>query len=247
VPAYELYVVGDARILGDLTISDRFYCIDSSQTHQLQGKVKVLGSAGGGGFIGTRGPNGQYNCRFSSLSTNFDHGFITARDASGASQASMYVNSSGKGVVSADVKNFHVPHPDDPNLEIWYACPEGPEAAIYHRGTARLVNGRATVSLPRHFAVLASAEGITVQVTPLTLDSNGLGVVRKAVDRIVVGELGGGTGSYAFDYVVMANRKAYEDYQVIRDPRAPDYDRPAEPDKPVADVRKVEPREGGAR
>jgi len=47
--------------------------------------------------------------------------------------------------------------------------------------------------------------------------------------------------------VVMANRKAYEDYKVIRDPRAPDYDRPAEPDKPVGDVRQAEPREGGAR
>ena len=44
----------------------------------------------------------------------------------------------------------------------------------------------------------------------------GLAAVEKRNDRVIVSELGNGTGSYDFSYTIMAVRKGYEDYQVIR-------------------------------
>jgi hypothetical protein len=128
----------------------------------------------------------------------------------------MYVDHAGAGVIAAEVKSFCVPYPHDPSTDIWYACVEGPEAAMYLRGTGQLVDGRATIELPEHFRVLALAEGMTVHLTPLSLDSKGLAVARKSLDGIDVGELNGGRGSYQFDWEVKAIRRAHQDFKVTR-------------------------------
>ena len=100
----------------------------------------------------------------------------------------------------ADIKNFRVPHPSQPDTDIVYACVEGPEAAVYVRGTAHLVNGEAVISLPDHFGSVASPEGMTVQVTPLSADSLGLAIVTKRLSGIEAKELHRGTGNYEFDW-----------------------------------------------
>jgi len=122
----------------------------------------------------------------------------------------------GNGVMFADDKNFRAPNPADPATDIWYCCPEGPEAAMYVRGIGRLINGRATIELPDHFRNLASEPGMTVQLTPRSLDSKGLATAKVSLDGIEVGELHGGTGNYEFDWRVEAVRKGWEDYKVIR-------------------------------
>jgi hypothetical protein len=105
---------------------------------------------------------------------------------------------------------------DDPSRDIWYGCIEGPELAMYVRGTARLVNGRARIELPDHFRKLADEQGMTVQLTPLSPDSKGLCVVRKGLDGIEVAELLNGRGNYEFDWEVKAVRKEHRDFQVYR-------------------------------
>lgn len=122
----------------------------------------------------------------------------------------------GVGEVYADRKNVRVPNPADATTDIWYCCPEGPDAAIYVRGTARLVAGAAHVILPEHFRLLAVETGMTVQVTPLSVDSKGLAITSKRLSGIEVRELAGGAGDYEFDWRVEAVRKGHEDYQVIR-------------------------------
>jgi len=109
-----------------------------------------------------------------------------------------------------------VPNPSDKNTEIWYACLEGPEAAAYLRGTGHLVNGQAVVTYESHFVSVASPEGLTIQLTPLSADSKGLAVVKKNNDGFVVAELNGGKGNYDFDFMAIAVRKGHEDYRVIR-------------------------------
>jgi hypothetical protein len=104
----------------------------------------------------------------------------------------------------------------DPSRDIWYGCIEGPELAMYVRGTARLVNGRARIELPDHFRKLADEQGMTVQLTPLSPDSKGLCVVRKGLDGIEVAELLNGRGNYEFDWEVKAVRKEHRDFQVYR-------------------------------
>ncbi len=122
----------------------------------------------------------------------------------------------GRAAIVGDVKNFRAPNPADPTTDIWYCCPEGPEAAMYIRGTGHLVNGRAHVTLPDHFRNLAAEAGMTVQLTPLSADSKGLAVTVKRLSGIEVAELAGGRGDYEFDWRVEAVRKGYETYQVIR-------------------------------
>ena len=214
----------------------------SDPTHKLtvQGDIKHINSSGqtlcfiaegtdGSGNISTYGPNGNLNIWLKSHSQHADYGLIEVADNNGTIQAGMYVNNEGEGRVWADIKNFRMSNPNEPGTEIWYACPEGPEAAAYVRGTAHLTNGKAEIVLADHFKAVASPDGITVQLTPLSAESKGLAVVKKGLDQLVVRELDNGNGTYDFDFLVMAVRKGYEDYQVIR---------------PVSEVQPAEGHEG---
>lgn len=122
----------------------------------------------------------------------------------------------GSGSVSADVKNFVQPDPDNEERDIVYACVEGPEAAAYIRGTARLINGVAKVVLPRHFQNVSVSEGMTIQLTPSSADSEGLAVVSRSLTGFEVRELRRGHGTYEFDWEVKAVRRGFTDYQVYR-------------------------------
>jgi len=160
-----------------------------------------------------------------------NNGAVLVTDAAGAAQgadakAGMFVDDAGRGVVRADLaevvevladlKSFRVPHPTQPGKEIVYACIEGPEAAVYVRGTGQLVKGQASIPLPDHFVIVANPASMTAQVTPLSADSLGLAVVAKEPTGIVVKELHGGAGNYDFDWEVKCVRKGYEDYQATR-------------------------------
>jgi len=120
-----------------------------------------------------------------------------------------------QGSVVVDIKNFSMPNPNQPGTNIVYASIEGPEAAAYIRGTVHLISGTATIILPDHFIAVASESSVTVQLTPLSADSQGLAVVSKRLTGIVIKELFKGTGTYDVDYLVTAVRKGYENYQVI--------------------------------
>jgi hypothetical protein len=122
------------------------------------------------------------------------------------------------GLVFGLLKSFRVPDPTDPSRLIQYSAIEGPEAAIYVRGTGQLVNGRALVEMPEHFAAMASSESMTVSVTPRSSHSRGLAVVDVSPMAIEVAELSFGSGTYDFDYTVFAVRAGFEDYEVYGDP-----------------------------
>ena len=143
-------------------------------------------------------------------------GFLYVQDPNGSTQVGMDVDTGNVGTVFADTKNFRVPNPEDPKTDIWYACVEGPEAAAYLRGTARLENGRAFVQFPQHFKSVAVSKGMTVQLTARSVDTYGLAVLESSVDGISVGELQRGKGNFEFDWEVKAVRKGHENYEVIR-------------------------------
>jgi hypothetical protein len=188
------------------------------QSQRLNGDLlsRLWMDSNGAGSFGVHGPNGEKNFSVTSRSGYANHGHAYVCDSSGNPKAGMYVDSSGDGVVYADTKNFRMVNPNQPDTEIWYACIEGPEAAAYLRGTARLENGRASISFPDHFQAVATAEGMTVQLTPRSAKSRGLAVEEQSLEGIEVRELWNGTGSYEFHYTVMAVRQSYEDYRVIR-------------------------------
>ncbi len=173
------------------------------------------------GVIKTYGTNNSENVSIHAMLEDPRRGGLTINDEDSEWAVSMGVilDAFGSPVGYLAVrggKAFVVPDPDDPTRDIWYGCIEGPELAMYVRGTARLVNGRARIELPDHFRKLADEQGMTVQLTPRSGESKGLAAVRVSLDGIEVVELLNGRGNYEFDWRVEAVRKEFRDYQVYR-------------------------------
>lgn len=168
-----------------------------------------------------RGPNG--NGRLSVLSSaGTTIAEVTSEPVSNAGRVSV-ANSLGlttaglngaTGEVFGTTKSFIVPDPDRQDRMIRYTSLEGPEAAIYVRGSARLINGRAKVRLPDHFFSLALPSSITVSLTSRSADSQGLAATKVDGRWVKVVELKKGRGNYRFDYQVHAVRKGFEDHPV---------------------------------
>jgi hypothetical protein len=164
------------------------------------------------GSIATWGPSGKVNVWLTHPSGLADVGWVGVFDRNGNYQAALGVRSDGKGYVEADIKNFVIAHPGRPGFHIMYSSLEGPEVAMYTRGVVRLEHGSATVTLPEHFTALAVPGTLTLQLTPGSFSSVGVGFEIGQDGRIEVRELGGGTGSYDVHYVVHAVRKGHEDF-----------------------------------
>jgi hypothetical protein len=182
----------------------------------VRGRLVLNSTVEGTGLIESFSPAGLIVTSLTHVGGFPGHGFITVGRPGNDRAGRMYVGSDNISRVEANVKNFREINPADPALDIVYACIEGPEAAMYVRGTGQLTSGRAVITLPDHFKALASANGITVQLTPLSANSKGLAVVRKSLDGIEVQELLSGSGQYEFDWEVKAVRKRHENYRVIQ-------------------------------
>ncbi len=161
--------------------------------------------------------NGSASVIVTASGTKPGHGAIYVADAKSTTKAGIHIDASGRGVLFADIKNFVTDHPTEPGKEIVYASLEGPEAAIYKRGTTRLINGEATIEFPKHFSVMLARQDMTVVLTPLSAESKGLAVIEKNVNGIKVKELHQSKGNYEFDWEVKGVRKGYEDFEVVRD------------------------------
>lgn len=131
--------------------------------------------------------------------------------------AAIYVDENDGATVTANLKAFKMPHPEQPGKEIRYASIEGPEAAAYERGTAKLENGTAFIPFSNHFSLVINSKTMTVNLTPLSANTLGLAVIEKTDKGIRVKELMNGTGNFEFDWEAKAVRKGYEGFKVIRD------------------------------
>lgn len=145
-----------------------------------------------------------------------NRGMVAVSDNNNTRRAGMFVNDLNQGVLFADIKNFCIDHPNNPEQQIWYASLEGPEAAAYIRGTAQLNNGSCFVEFPDHFKAIANPEGMTVSLTPMSADTYGLAVIEKTEEGILVKELMNKTGNFKFDWEVKAVRRGHEQFEVIR-------------------------------
>lgn len=97
-----------------------------------------------------------------------------------------------------------VPHRDG-SMRLLYSM-ESPESWFEDFGRARLIRGRARVTLARDFAAVVRTADYHVFLTPQG-DSRGLYVRRKTRTGFEVREQQGGTHSLAFSYRVVARRK----------------------------------------
>lgn len=180
-------------------------------------ELRPAGNGSNDAFAGFRRSNGQFGALVAGFNGGVRYGLGVVNNAGSTAIGVLYVDhSTDQAHLVAAVKNFVEPNPRDASTDIYYASLEGPEAAMYIRGTGLLEGGRAVISLPAHFSDLASSQGITVQVTPLTADSLGLAVVAKSTTGFEVRELMRGTSTYEFDWEVKAVRMQHLDYEVVR-------------------------------
>jgi hypothetical protein len=70
-------------------------------------------------------------------------------------------------IIAKGTKKFEIDHPTRPGKKLVHAAIEGPEAAVYYRGEARLVDGQTVISLPEYFEALTAPQGRTITLTNL--------------------------------------------------------------------------------
>ncbi|NND31903.1 MAG: hypothetical protein HKN76_04875 [Saprospiraceae bacterium] len=168
------------------------------------------------GTSSTYGANGQINTTAGTFAGDADGGALITYDQTGNTGAYVWTKNDGTSQVGADQFVMTTSPPGRADQLAAFSAPVGGEAAAYDRGTATLVNGEATVICPEHFGWVADENSMTVTITPLSADSQGIAVIEKSNGGFKVKELNGGTGNYSFDYLVMCKRKGLEEYEVVR-------------------------------
>jgi hypothetical protein len=117
-------------------------------------------------------------------------------------------------------KNFVQPHPTDDTKKIVYVAAEAGEALTMARGVSRTENGRATVRLPDHFALVTSEDApLTVQLTVEGAPAL-VYVVSKSKEAIEVKMKDSDFSEFrdvTFDYFVQGVRDGFEDHVAIQD------------------------------
>ncbi|MEL6699612.1 MAG: hypothetical protein AAFP89_25460 [Bacteroidota bacterium] len=163
-----------------------------------------------------KGSNGSLNFGVGNPSNNPNNGYFAAYDANGVPRLGGFVGANGDGIIWGTHKYFVINHPNKQDSVIVYGCLEGPELAIYERGTAQLVDGKAFVPLSEESSLLGNPSTMTVMTSPLSASSKSLAVIEKTSAGFYVEELNNGHGSYDFDWEMKMVRKGEEDFAQVR-------------------------------
>ncbi|MDR3013001.1 MAG: hypothetical protein LBU70_07310 [Chitinispirillales bacterium] len=120
------------------------------------------------------------------------------------------------GDIYGRTKFFVHPHPTNDTKVIRYITVESGEALTVVRGTAKTVNGEATIKLPEHFSLVTSAmEPVTVILTPIGAPA--LLYTRQASKDEIVVAIGNDFRDVEFAYQVTGIRDGFENQTVIMD------------------------------
>jgi len=173
----------------------------------------------GTGVYGEGNVGGRFECL-----TNGNSALIATAAHSGGyfedtydSYSYAYVAYSTYKIMGNGSVDFVQNHPYESDRVIVYAAPEGDEVATYTRGTARLDNGEARVSLGETFAWVTSPDvGLTAHVTPRG-QCEGLFVESLTTTDMVVRELRDGRSDVVFDYIVYGLRNGFEQVSVVQE------------------------------
>jgi hypothetical protein len=174
------------------------------------GSIDALGTFVANGMIGgTRGGKGAY-----------------IRDRVGDNGVSFEWDGATLHFYVEDVlvKNFIIPHPTDRDRYLVHTTLEGPENAVFYRGTARLHRGSAEVMLPSYFEAATRGAGRTVLLTPkfVAMDEPISALAASPVrgGAFVVRAIEGNNPEQAFDWEVKAVRADAPD--LVAEPRRDD-------------------------
>jgi hypothetical protein len=137
----------------------------------------------------------------------------TSDGTSGTAMARMCAD----GSIVGTTKSFEEAHPTRPGQRIVYAALEGPEVALYARGTGTIGRRPVTIELPEHFSVLATADTVTALLAPVGPCPGGLYLAERDARRLVVARSKATAGTCRFDYLTVAVRARHRDFAPVRD------------------------------
>ena len=143
---------------------------------------------------------------------SFDGG--TFSDPTGTTFWADVARNDGYSIYGTGTKSFVQNHPYDKDEVVAYAALEGDEVGVYTRGSARLVDGEARVTLGDTFHLVADPDiGLTAHLTPRG------DPVPLAVESVTPSELvvrGPAGSNAAFDYLVFGLRIGFEELPIVR-------------------------------
>ena len=149
-----------ATLMVGRTKNDDDDCVPADRSLYTKGNVRIEGDGGTSSTLNITSSAGQ--------AININDGTVWINDEG---EAYFRTGTSGKTLsarfVEADSKPkpFDIQHPSKgEGWRLRYACIEGPEVAVYHRG--RLRRGKEIV-LPRYWKDLVHINSITVQLQPV--------------------------------------------------------------------------------
>ena len=111
----------------------------------------------------------------------------------------------------ASPKPFDIKHPSKDGWRLRYACIEGPEVGVYHRGRVR---GEKLIELPDYWKDLVDIESISVQLQPIGAHQDV--IVKRWDDEFVYLQAQGGMPVNCFYHVYAARKDVnplYVEYQ----------------------------------
>ena len=174
--------------------------------------VRAWGSQAGGYFEDT--DTGSY-CNVGSNNTGIScNGSINGGYFAAAGQWA-YAASAGYKIQGTGTVSFVQNHPERSDRVIVYHAPESSEVAVYTRGSARLVDGRALIELDPTFRWVTNPDlGLTAHLTPIAEP------VALATESVSTSELAvrGPVGSnVAFTYLVYGLRIGFEELPPVQE------------------------------
>lgn len=206
--SYAQLASGDHGINGFGTNSGGFFSNNNGTGTAVVGTgdtgINANGSQAGGFFTSGNAGVGAFG--------STTGGFFTDTDSS----ANAFVGFDTYKIQGNGSVAFVQNHPTEKDKVIVYNSPEGDEVATYNRGTARLVNGVAHVTLGDTFAWVTNPDfGLTAYVTPRGVWSD-LYVERVSPNELVVRSKDG-TGDGVFDYMVYGLRIGFEEVSIVQE------------------------------
>ena len=136
------------------------------------------------------------------------------------------------GVADSKPKPFDIKHPSKEGWRLRYACIEGPEVGVYHRGR---VKGQKMIKLPDYWKDLVDVESISVQLQPI--GSHQDIIVKRWDDQFIYLQAQGGMPVNCFYHVYAARKDVnplYVEYEgdSWKDYPDPNYNPETAPDVP---------------
>ena len=193
------YIQGNTQIgnAGDFSSANATLMVGRESSIGTPAAIRTAGNVDIRGDGGT--PNGLYVTGGSSVNSLF---------VSGDLYVSGSIDGGNKGRLAARFgaadgrpKPFDIKHPSKEGYRLRYACIEGPEVGVYHRGR---VKGQKMIKLPDYWKDLVDVESISVQLQPIGAHQDI--IVKRWDDEFIYLQAQGGMPVNCF-YHVYAARK----------------------------------------